>query len=153
MIAHPPGQLAQRNHIVPMIINGFWEEKIRHFDAFLFVEKKVKAILNNGGVDGWSFFCVHSSPGWEKFIESPRFEAVAAQDMVTNFGAFFDDTDGKGSIVFLFELFDFDGSTQSGDASTNDENVVLHLLSWREGAEAGREEFVEMGSRYKSCYH
>ena len=48
-----------------------------------------------------------SLPIWEKLIETPGFEAIATEDMITYFGSLLKDTNRNGSSGFVLPLLEF----------------------------------------------
>lgn len=92
-----------------MIINSFGEDKIWYFDGIALAEQEKEVVRDNLSVN-WGSIIFPLPPGGEKLIESPRFENIATEDVISYLCCFFKYTHGNGSPCFLFFLFEFDGS-------------------------------------------
>ena len=102
-----------------------------YFEGAFVASEEVKVIWSDGGIDGWRVIG-DGFPVGKEFVKGSGFEAVATEYMITDFGAFFDETDVDGLAMLSLFLFEFDGSRQAGDSSSDDNDVVLHLLARRE---------------------
>jgi hypothetical protein len=101
-----------------------------YFEGTFVAGEEIKVIGGDRGIDGWRVVGDRFPVG-EEFIEGSGFKAVATEYMITDFRAFFDEADVDKLTVLSLFLFEFDGSCQAGYSSSDDNDVVLHLLAGR----------------------
>lgn len=70
-------------------------------------QKDIEVIRGDRSVDRWRIF-LHGFPVGKKFSECPWFETVSAGDMITDLGAFFNETYVNWTVVQFLFLFEFD---------------------------------------------
>jgi len=93
-------------------------------------------------------YIFHLLPIREKLVEISRLKDVTGKDVRADFRAFVDKTNGDFFSVLLFELLESNSSGKTGRATTNNDDVVFHLVTrWELGS--GGERTEEVGGRKK----
>jgi len=141
LIAHPFTKIAKTDDVVSVVVDRFGLEVMRESNGILVIRKPHELVLFDFSVQRRTIF--HLLPIREKLVEISRLKDVTRKDVRAYFRAFVDKTNGDFFSVLLFELLEPNSSGKTGRATTNNDDVVFHLVTrWELGSGGERTEEV-----------
>ena len=126
LLGEPAAQVAQGDDVVAFVVHGLGHKEVRNLDGCLGVAQHIDIIAHDRGVErGAELFPVR-----EQFVQGPRFEHRAGEDMSTDFGAFFDHADANFLTGFGGLLLQSAGGGKTSGAGTDDDHVEFHVFAF-----------------------
>jgi hypothetical protein len=125
LLAQPAADIAERNDVIALVMEALGQQPVGHLEAVV-LGKDEEAVLADRGVERRAVLL----PVGQQFVECPRIDDGAGEDVGADLGTFLDLADGNLLFPLRRQLLQAYGGRQPRGAAPDDDNVEFHRFAF-----------------------